>query len=147
MSALPGAEQQRRRLAGWAKSALLMIGSALLLWTAWICPATADTKRVVLLFDERPGLPGMAAVEAGFVNTLTSHLSDRLEVYREGMDLSRFGPRGPPHPPTSSSATCSIAASPLAPGGRSVKPHRLAHFLEPNSSDDGLPAGPNQRCS
>jgi len=91
MIAFPGAEQQRRRLAGWPKSALLMIGSAVVLWTAWIFPAAADTKRVVLLFDERPGLPGMAAVEAGFVNWLTSHLSDRLEVYHEAMDLSRFG--------------------------------------------------------
>jgi hypothetical protein len=33
----------------------------------------------------------MAAVEAGFVITLTSNLPDRLEAYHEGMDLSRFG--------------------------------------------------------
>jgi len=91
MIAPPGAEQQRRLLAVWPKSALLMIGSVLLLWAAWVFPAAAEAKHVVLLFDERPGLPGMAAVETSFVNTLTSHLSDRLEVYREGMDLSRFG--------------------------------------------------------
>ena len=91
MIAPSGAEQRRRLLAVWPKSALLMICSALILWAALIFPATADTKRVVLLFDERPGLPGMAAVEAGFQNALTSHLRDRLEVYHEGMDLSRFG--------------------------------------------------------
>lgn len=91
MIAPSGAEQQRRLLAVWPKSALLMIGGALVLWAAWFFPAAADTKRVVLLFDERPGLPGMAAVEAGFVSTLTSNLSDRLEIYQEGMDLSRFG--------------------------------------------------------
>jgi hypothetical protein len=57
MIAPPGAEQQRHLLAARHKSALLVICSALVLWVAWAVPAAADTKRVVLLFDEAPGCP------------------------------------------------------------------------------------------
>ena len=72
-------------------TALLIICGMLSLWLADALPAAAETRRVVLLFDERPGLPGMAAVEAGFTSTLTSNFSDPLEIYHEAMDLSRFG--------------------------------------------------------
>jgi hypothetical protein len=56
-----------------------------------VLPVAAETKRIVLLFDERPGLPGLAAVETSFISTPAANLSDRLEIYREVMDLSRFG--------------------------------------------------------
>jgi signal transduction histidine kinase len=49
------------------------------------------TRRVVLLFDERLDLPGLAALDADLVGMLASNSSDRVEVYREAMDLSRFG--------------------------------------------------------
>ena len=61
--------------------------------TYWLLcvSAAAATRHVVLLFDERPELPGMAMLEAEFVRTLTSDSADRIEIYREAMDLSRFG--------------------------------------------------------
>ena len=35
-------------------------------------------------------LPGLAMLDAGFTRTLTSGSPDRVEIYREAMDLSRF---------------------------------------------------------
>ena len=58
---------------------------------AGILPVAADTRRVVLLFDERVELPGMSRLDAEFVRTLRANLADPVEVYREPMDLSRFG--------------------------------------------------------
>jgi hypothetical protein len=46
--------------------------SALVVWLACALPAAAETRHVVLLFDERPDLPGMAVLEAHFVGMLTS---------------------------------------------------------------------------
>ena len=43
-----------------------------------------------MLFDERPELPGLGAIDAEFVKTLTAGSEDRFEIYREAMDLSRF---------------------------------------------------------
>jgi signal transduction histidine kinase len=53
-------------------------------------PASAATRHVVMLFDERLEFPGLASLEAEFVRTLTSNSPDRIETYREPMDLSRF---------------------------------------------------------
>jgi len=52
-------------------------------------PAVGQPRRVVLLYDERTDLPGLAALDARLVQTLTRGLPD-VEVYREAMDLSRF---------------------------------------------------------
>ena len=52
--------------------------------------ATCATRHVVMLFDERLEFPGLADFEAEFVRTLTSNSPDRIETYREPMDLSRF---------------------------------------------------------
>jgi His Kinase A (phospho-acceptor) domain len=54
-------------------------------------PAFSATRRVVLLFDERLELPGLAPLQAELVRTLTSNSADRIEVYNETMDQSRFG--------------------------------------------------------
>src|SRR5262245_37790860 len=54
-------------------------------------PAWCATRNVVLLFDERPTLPGLARLEAEFSRTLTANSPDPVEIYREPMDLSRFG--------------------------------------------------------
>jgi signal transduction histidine kinase len=51
----------------------------------------AETRGVVLLFDERVELPGMSRLDAEFVRTLQANSADPVEVYREQMDLSRFG--------------------------------------------------------
>jgi signal transduction histidine kinase len=53
-------------------------------------PASSATRHVVMLFDERVELPGLADLEAEFVRTLNSNSPDRIETYRETMDLSRF---------------------------------------------------------
>ena len=53
-------------------------------------PASSATRHVVMLFDERLEFPGLASLEAEFVRTLTSNSPDRIETYREPMDLSRF---------------------------------------------------------
>src|SRR5262245_55837481 len=53
-------------------------------------PAVGQTRRVVLLYDDRTDLPGLAALDARLVQTLTAGLPAGIEVYREAMDLSRF---------------------------------------------------------
>ena len=52
--------------------------------------AISATRHIVLLFDERPEFPGLAALDAEFAGTLAAGSTDRFEIYREAMDLSRF---------------------------------------------------------
>src|SRR5262249_25634748 len=72
-------------------SALQILCSCLIVWVAGALPASSATRNVVLLYDERLELPGLAALDADLVGTLISSSADRIEVYRESMDLSRFG--------------------------------------------------------
>jgi signal transduction histidine kinase len=72
-------------------TALQVLCTGLVVWAAGSLPASSTTRHVVLLFDERVDLPGLAALDADLVRTLVSSSSDRIEVYREEMDLSRFG--------------------------------------------------------
>ena len=72
-------------------TALLAVCMGLTVWAASAVPASSATRRVVLLFDERPELPGLALLQADLVRTLTSNSPDRIEIYNEAMDLSRFG--------------------------------------------------------
>ena len=72
-------------------AALQVLCSGLVIWVAGALPASSTTRHVVLLFDERIELPGLAALDADLVSTLVSNTSDRIEIYREEMDLSRFG--------------------------------------------------------
>jgi hypothetical protein len=44
-----------------------------------------------MLFDERPELPGLGAMSDELERTLAAGSADRVELYREAMDLSRFG--------------------------------------------------------
>ena len=53
-------------------------------------PLASETRRVVLVYDERLDLPGLAILDAALVQSLTSDQSGSVEVYREAMDLSRF---------------------------------------------------------
>jgi PAS domain S-box-containing protein len=55
--------------------------------------ATAQTKRVVVVYDERLDFPGLAALDASLVRTLRASASPP-EIYREALDLSRFGSPG-----------------------------------------------------
>jgi signal transduction histidine kinase len=63
----------------------------LIVFIASVLPASAATRRVVLLFGERPELPALAVLQADLVRTLSSNSEDPIEIYNEAMDLSRFG--------------------------------------------------------
>lgn len=69
---------------------LQVICTCLVVWVAGALPASSATRHVVLLFDERPELPGLAVLEADLVGTLVANSADHVTVYREAMDLSRF---------------------------------------------------------
>src|SRR5215468_12174748 len=73
------------------RTALLAVCMGLMLWIASALSAYSATRRVVLLFGERPDLPALAALQADLIRTLSSNLADRIEIYNEAMDLSRFG--------------------------------------------------------
>jgi signal transduction histidine kinase len=73
------------------RTALLALCTGLAVWIASTLPVSSATRRVVLLFDERPELPGLTLLQADLVRTLTSNSADRIEVYNETMDQSRFG--------------------------------------------------------
>jgi len=73
------------------RTALLAVCTGFMLWIASALPASAATRRVVLLFDERPELPELAVLQTGLVQTLNSNSLDPIEIYNETMDLSRFG--------------------------------------------------------
>ena len=73
------------------RTALLAMCTGLMVWIASALPASSATRRVVLLFGERPELPALAVPQADLVRTLTSNTADRIEIYNEAMDLSRFG--------------------------------------------------------
>lgn len=72
------------------RSVLQAACTALLVWIFVVSSASAATRRVVLLYDERPELPGLALLETELVRTLVSGSAEPIEVYREAMDLSRF---------------------------------------------------------
>ena len=73
------------------RTALLAICTGLTVWVGSALPAYSATRRIVLLFDERPELPGLALLQADLTRELTSNSPDRIEIYNEAMDLSRFG--------------------------------------------------------
>ena len=70
---------------------LLAVCAAAFACIAGTYSADSATRNVVLLFDERPELPGLALLEREFVQTLTSTSAEPIEIYREWMDASRFG--------------------------------------------------------
>ena len=70
---------------------LRVLYAAVVIWIAGALPAWSATRHVLLLYDERVDLPGLAALDADLVGTLVANSADRIEIYREAMDLSRFG--------------------------------------------------------
>jgi PAS domain S-box-containing protein len=68
---------------------LLLVTGALLFGSADL--ARAQVQRVVVLYDERVELPGLSALDAGLTSNLSVRPPVRLEIYRETLDLSRFG--------------------------------------------------------
>jgi signal transduction histidine kinase len=73
------------------RTALLAVCTGLMVWIASALPSYSATRHVVLLFGERPELPTLALFQTNLVQTLTSNSADRVEIYNEAMDLSRFG--------------------------------------------------------
>jgi hypothetical protein len=67
-----------------------LILGVLVVWIG-VLPAHGRTRQVVLLYDERTTLPGLGVLDGSIVRTLTSSSAELVEVYRESMDLSRFG--------------------------------------------------------
>jgi len=72
-------------------TALRVVCLALMLLAGGTASASSATRNIVLLFDERPELPGLAVLDADLVRTLATNTGYHIEVYREAMDLSRFG--------------------------------------------------------
>lgn len=72
-------------------TALRVLWIGLALWITGALPASSATRSVLLLYDERVDLPGLAALNSEFINTLLFNSTDPIEIYREEMDLSRFG--------------------------------------------------------
>jgi len=69
----------------------IRLGSAvLLIWFAGAASASSQSRQVVVLYDERVDLPGLAMINAAFTKTLISGSPDPVDIYREEMDLSRF---------------------------------------------------------
>jgi signal transduction histidine kinase len=73
------------------RTILLIVCVGLATSIAGCLPVSAATRQVVLLFDERVDLPGLSLLDAELVRTLRSNSTEPIEVYREVMDLSRFG--------------------------------------------------------
>src|SRR5882672_8186433 len=72
------------------RSAFIFACLGLAILISGCLPASAATRHIVLVFDERVELPGLSLLEAELVRTLRSNSSEPIEVYREAMDLSRF---------------------------------------------------------
>ena len=72
------------------RGALQVVCTTLLIWMSSVSVASSATRRVVLLFDERPELPGLAQFDAEFVDKFASGSVEHVEVFREAMDLTRF---------------------------------------------------------
>ena len=64
---------------------------ALIFVAAGSLAASKETHRVIVLYDERTELPGLAAIDDSLVRTLVAGTPTRTEIYREEMDLSRVG--------------------------------------------------------
>jgi len=78
------------RRAAELRTILLIACAGLVMSITGCLPASAATRHIVLLFDERVELPGLSLLEAEFVHTLRFDATEPVEVYREAMDLSRF---------------------------------------------------------
>src|SRR4051812_25943348 len=53
--------------------------------------ASNEVQRVIVLYDERTDLPGMAAIDESLTRALVAGSPGTIEIYREEMDLSRVG--------------------------------------------------------
>ena len=73
------------------RSAFIFACAGLAILISGCLPVSAATRHVVLLFDERVELPGLVATGGGTGPHPSVQFHEPIEVYRESMDLSRFG--------------------------------------------------------
>ena len=73
-----------------ARPTIKLQSAIILIWIAGASSAFSQTRQIVVLYDERIDLPGLALLNAGFTRALTSGAPDHIQIYREEMDLSRF---------------------------------------------------------
>ena len=64
--------------------------AALFAFMACGTPGLCATRNVLVLYDERRELPGLAVIDSSLTRALASS-PERVEIYRESMDNSRFG--------------------------------------------------------
>ncbi len=64
---------------------------ALIFFATAALAASHETQRVVVIYDERTDLPGLAAFDKTLVRALAAGSPKPVEIYREEMDLSRVG--------------------------------------------------------
>src|SRR5215207_8102823 len=72
------------------RTALEILTTSLIIWITAASLASSATRRVILLFDERPELPGLSLLQSELVQEFVANSTDTIEIYREAMDLSRF---------------------------------------------------------
>ena len=65
--------------------------AALLVSLTMAFQVPGQKHQVVLLYDERTSLPGLATLDAALTEELEADSRGEIEIYREMMDLSRFG--------------------------------------------------------
>ena len=91
---LPGSVRASSRIDGRLMNRCVsrrVVYAAFLICIAAVSSTAAEPGRVVLLYDERTDLPGLGILDASLVQSLTSGPAGSVEVYRETMDLARFG--------------------------------------------------------
>jgi hypothetical protein len=54
------------------------------------CVAQANHKSVLILYDESRDFPGLVLLDQSLTSTLKAGTTDKLDIYSEYMDLSRF---------------------------------------------------------
>jgi hypothetical protein len=67
------------------RGALRLACPALILALAGVPPASAEPKRVVVVYDERTELPRSSGLHASLTRRLTSGPPGSVEIYREEM--------------------------------------------------------------
>ena len=77
-----------------ARPTIRLKSAIILIWIAGASSAFCQTRQILVLYDERIDLPGLALLNAGFTRALTSGARDHIQIYREEMDLSRFDSPG-----------------------------------------------------
>src|SRR5262245_3253772 len=55
---------------------------------------SGNEKNVLIIYDEQTALPGLAILDQSIRSALSADTATKINVYSEGMDLSRFHDNG-----------------------------------------------------